>query len=103
ASGGDGGTGGDPGGEVDAAAPDSAVTPSDGPRGGAGGAIDVSGAIPPYEGPPVGPEVKMDCPGDPTAGFMEYKDTFHVEHPYDLPVSERFSIDGGIYTFWVVK
>ena len=45
----------------------------------------------------------MDCPGDPTAGFTEYKDTFRVEHPYDLPTSARFSIDGGIYNFWVMK
>ena len=45
----------------------------------------------------------MDCPGDPTAGFTEYKDTFKVEHPYDLPVSARFSIDGGIYNFWVMQ
>jgi hypothetical protein len=62
----------------------------------------VNGKIPPYDGPPVGPEVKMDCPGDPTAGFTEYQDTFSVEHPYDLPVSARFSIDAGIYTFWVM-
>jgi hypothetical protein len=67
------------------------------------GPINLEGAIPPYEGPPVPPEVKMDCPGDPTAGFVEYKDTFKVEHPYDLPVSARFSIDGGIYTFWVMQ
>ena len=68
-----------------------------------GGAINLEGAIPPWEGPPVGPEVKMDCPEDPTAGFTEYKDTFRVEHPYDLPTSARFSIDGGIYNFWVMQ
>jgi hypothetical protein len=62
-----------------------------------------SGEIPPYEGPPIGPEVKMDCPGDPTTGFTEYQDTFHVERPYDLPVSARFNMDGGIYTFWVMS
>jgi hypothetical protein len=60
------------------------------------------GDIPPYEGPPVGPEVKMDCPEDPTAGFTEYKDTFQVGHPYDLPAASRFSIEGGIYNFWVM-
>jgi hypothetical protein len=67
------------------------------------GPINLEGAIPPYEGPPVGPEVKMDCPDDPTVGFTEYKDTFKVEHPYDLPVSARFSIEGGIYNFWVMQ
>jgi hypothetical protein len=60
------------------------------------------GEIPPYEGPPVGPEVKMDCGDDPTQGFTEYKDTFHVEKPSDLAVAARFSIEGGIYTFWVM-
>jgi hypothetical protein len=60
------------------------------------------GDIPPYEGPPVGPEVKMDCPEDPTTGFTEYKDTFQVGHPYDLPAAARFSIVDGIYTFWVM-
>ena len=100
-----GGAGGDP--EIK---PDASVTERDGgstvadgpgPATGDGGMINLAGAIPPYEGPPVGPEVKMDCPGDPTMGFTEYKDTFRVEHPYDLPVSDRFSIEGGIYTFWV--
>jgi hypothetical protein len=44
----------------------------------------------------------MDCQGDPTAGFTEYRDTFHVESPYTLPTNARFSItDGGIYNFWV--
>jgi hypothetical protein len=66
------------------------------------GMINLAGPIPtPWDGPPVGPEVMMDCPGDPTAGFMEYKDTFRVEHPYDLPVGDRFSIEGGLFTFWV--
>jgi hypothetical protein len=59
-----------------------------------------SGEIPQY--PDVGPVVTMDCPGDPTAGYTEYKDTFHVESPYTLPTNARFSItDGGIYNFWV--
>jgi len=61
------------------------------------------GELPLYEGPPVGPEVKMACPGDPTQGWTEYKDTFHVERPYDLPVNTRFKLDGGIYTFWVLR
>ena len=67
------------------------------------GPVNLEGWIPPYEGPPVGPEVKMDCPDDPTAGFTEYKDNFRVEHPYDLPVTARFSIEGGIYNFWVMR
>jgi hypothetical protein len=102
----DAGVGGDPstGADGSATGPD-AATSSDGPGPSTrdGGMINLGGAIPPYEGPPVGPEVKMDCPGDPTAGFAEYKDTFKVEHPYDLQASDRFSIDGGVYTFWVVK
>jgi hypothetical protein len=65
------------------------------------------GANPPYTGeipqyPDVGPTVMMNCPMDPTAGYTEYKDTFHVESPYVLPTNARFSItDGGIYNFWV--
>src|SRR5262249_31479026 len=59
-----------------------------------------SGEIPQY--PARGPVVTMDCPGDPTAGYTEYQDTFHVESPYTLPTNARFSItDGGIYNFWV--
>jgi hypothetical protein len=59
------------------------------------------GEIPIYYGPPVGPIVQMDCPGDPTQGWTEYKDSFNVQHPYNLPVNARFSITGGIYNFWV--
>jgi hypothetical protein len=59
------------------------------------------GEIAMYQGPPVGPEVKMDCPGDPTEGWTEYQDTFHVERPYNVPINTRFSIEGGIYNFWV--
>jgi hypothetical protein len=85
---------------VDAASLPRDATPA--PPKGDGGVPSYEGAIPPYEGPPVGPEVKMDCPGDPTEGFTEYKDTFHIEHPYDLPAAARFSIDDGIYTFWIM-
>ena len=92
AAAGAGGSAPDGGGPTDVSAP-----PKD------AGMPNLEGAIPPYEGPPVGPEVKMDCPGDPTAGFTEYKDTFRIERPYDLPVSARFSIDGGIYNFWVMQ
>jgi hypothetical protein len=60
-----------------------------------------NGEIPIYYGPPVGPIVQMDCPTDPTQGWTEYKDSFNVQHPYNLPVNTRFSIIGGIYNFWV--
>jgi len=59
------------------------------------------GEIPTSECGDVGPEVKMDCPGDPSAGWTEYKDTFHVERPYNVPIASRFKIEDGIYTFWV--
>ncbi len=61
-----------------------------------------AGEIPIYYGAPVPPIVKMDpaCP-DPTQGYTEYKDTFHVEYPYKVPLNTRFSIIGGIYNFWV--
>jgi hypothetical protein len=59
------------------------------------------GEIPIYYGPDVGPVVTMQCPGDPTEGYTEYKDSFHVERPYTVPINTRFSITGGIYNFWV--
>jgi hypothetical protein len=59
------------------------------------------GEIPIYYGPEVGPVVQMNCPEDPTAGWTEYKDAFHVEHPYTIPTNTRFSITGGIYNHWV--
>jgi hypothetical protein len=59
------------------------------------------GEIPIYYGPPVGPIVQMDCPGDPTEGWTEYQDSFKVQRPYNLPINTRFSITGGIYNFWV--
>jgi len=43
----------------------------------------------------------MDCPGDPTQGWTEFKDAFHVERPYDVPINTRFSMECGIYNFWV--
>jgi hypothetical protein len=60
-----------------------------------------AGEVPVYDGPDVGPVVTMQCPEDPTAGYTEYKDSFHVERPYDVPINERFSITNGIYNFWV--
>jgi hypothetical protein len=59
------------------------------------------GEIPIYYGPEVGPIVQMNCPEDPTAGWTEYQEAFHVEHPYTIPTNTRFSIIGGIYNFWV--
>lgn len=59
------------------------------------------GEIPIYYGPEVGPIVKMECPDDPTQGYTEYKDSFHVESPYKVPTNTRFSIIGGIYNMWV--
>jgi hypothetical protein len=49
----------------------------------------------------VGPAVPPDCPGDPTQGWTEYADTFHLEYPYDLMPSDRFTFENGIYTFWI--
>jgi hypothetical protein len=59
------------------------------------------GEIPIYYGPDPGPVVMMQCPGDPTQGWTEYSDSFHVERPYTVPINTRFSIIDGIYTFWV--
>ncbi len=59
------------------------------------------GEIPIYYGPAVGPIVEMQCPGDPTEGWTEYKDSFNVQRPYNVPINTRFSITGGIYNFWV--
>jgi hypothetical protein len=66
-----------------------------------GPAPSYNGEIPIYYGPEVGPIVKMDCPGDPTEGWKEYAESFHVEHPYTIPTNTRFSIVGGVYNFWV--
>ena len=60
-----------------------------------------AGEIPIHYGPPVGPIVEMQCPGDPTEGWTEYKDSFNVQRPYNVPINTRFSIIGGIYNFWV--
>ena len=34
----------------------------------------------------------------PTRGFVEYQSTFKVQKPYDIPVEQRFSDTGGMYT-----
>lgn len=44
------------------------------------------------------------CPGpNPHEGFTEYQDMFKVQHPYDLPESDRFSSENGVYTAWITK
>ncbi len=54
-----------------------------------------------YTAQPVPPIVAMDCPEDPTAGYTEYKDSFVVQRPRNLPAAERFKYEGGIYTAWI--
>jgi hypothetical protein len=49
----------------------------------------------------VGPVVPSDCPGDPTQGWTEYADTFHLEFPFNLKPSDRYTFANGIHTFWV--
>jgi hypothetical protein len=120
---GGGGSGGGAGGESSGGAGGDAPSGSGGDSGGGGGGPDAAvatdgGSAPPpssdgppsyegdlnlFEGPPVGPEVVMACPEDPLGGFVEYKDTFQVGRPYDVPLNTRFSMEGGIYTFWVQK
>jgi hypothetical protein len=68
---------------------------------GSGPQPSYDGEIPINYGPDPGPIVKMQCPNDPALGWTEYKDTFHVERPYTVPINARFSIIGGIYSFWV--
>jgi hypothetical protein len=50
----------------------------------------------------VGPIIAPDCPEDPTQGFTEYTDTFKVQHPYDLQPTDRYTLENGIYTIWVL-
>jgi hypothetical protein len=40
---------------------------------------------------------------NPTTGLHEYADTFKVQQPYDLKVSDRFSEENGVYTCWAYK
>jgi hypothetical protein len=91
-----------PGTTVDAG-PGGAVVDSGTPMGTRGGGPQPSyaGEIPLYYGPEVGPIVKMECPGDPTQGWTEYKDSFNVQRPYNVAINTRFSIIDGIYNFWV--
>jgi hypothetical protein len=55
-----------------------------------------------YTPQPVPPIIPMDCSGDPTQGFTEYKDSFVIQRPYDLAAADRFSYQNGIYTIWVL-
>jgi hypothetical protein len=55
-----------------------------------------------YTSQPVPPILAPDCPGDPTQGFTEYRDSFVIQRPYDLAAADRFSYENGIYTFWVL-
>jgi hypothetical protein len=96
--------------DASSSAADAGVGPTDAgwladsatPMGGDGGPQpSYEGEIPIFYGPDVGPVVKMQCPEDPTVGWTEYQDTFHVERPYMVPLNTRFSIIGGIYSFWV--
>jgi hypothetical protein len=42
--------------------------------------------------------------GGPTAGLHPYTDTYKVQQPYDLAVSDRFSVTAGpTYNAWVLK
>ncbi len=42
-------------------------------------------------------------PAAPTAGLTRYTDSYTVHHPYDLKVSARFSVTGGVYDTWILK
>jgi hypothetical protein len=42
-------------------------------------------------------------PAPPTAGLTQYKDTYNVQHPYNLPESARFSVTNGVYNAWILK
>ena len=63
------------------------------------GALDGRGMT--YDGGDIGPVVMPECPGDPTVGWTEYADTFHLEYPYNLMPSDRYTFENGIHTFWV--
>jgi hypothetical protein len=85
------------------AAPDASPKPDSGPVADAGpSAAPGTGTGQPPNGvvPPIIPD---ECPGDLAAGMTEYKDTFKVQHPYDLKPEERYSLMDGIYAIWVMK
>lgn len=43
------------------------------------------------------------APKSPTAGLTQYKDTYNVQQPYNLPESARFSVVNGVYSAWILK
>jgi hypothetical protein len=79
----------------DATGPDLAIA-ADAPAAEAspGPGVPPEGVVPPI--------VPDECPGDLTAGFTEYHDTFKVQYPYDLKPEDRYSFANGIYTIWVL-
>jgi hypothetical protein len=87
---GGGNEGGSGGGRDAATAVDSAASTDAGSDGTAGSGGD--------DGPPGA----GGCAGDPRAGWTEFQDTFNVQHPYDLMVSDRFKLENGMYTLWVL-
>ncbi len=98
-----GNTGGATGGE-DAAPTDTAggPTPPSGPLdfGGVGQVIPVPVQVTATPTPPL---VAPACPGDLTAGFTEYRDSFVVQRPRNLPASARMKYENGVYQFWVTS
>jgi hypothetical protein len=68
-----------------------------------GGVLEVIPVPLQYTANPVPPIIAPECPGDPTAGFAEYKDSFVVQRPRNLPASDRIKYENGIYTFWVMS
>jgi hypothetical protein len=51
----------------------------------------------------VGPVVPDECPGDLTAGLTEFQGQFKIQKPYDLPETDRFKFENGIYTIFIKK
>jgi hypothetical protein len=49
----------------------------------------------------IGPIVAPDCPGDPRDGWTEYQDKFHLEYPYNLQPTDRYTFIDGVYTYWI--
>jgi len=82
---------------------DGGAWPSD-PIGDGGGIYHYSAEYPIYYPcTPTPPVVTMGptC-SDPTLGYTEYRDTFHVEWGINVPnLSNRFDLVGGIYNFMV--
>jgi Alginate lyase len=54
-----------------------------------------------YTDQPTPPIIAPECQDDPTQGFTEYQDSFVVQRPRNLPASDRFKYENGIYSFFV--